>query len=70
MRRTQEKFLEAMQERAPRAKFARLEPDKAQFNGQLKLYEKMTERGDKLCGTVKTTSKHLLKLSLKTKKNN
>lgn len=54
MRRTQEKFLEAMQERVPRAKFARLEPEKAQFNGlDQKLYEKMTasikEREDKLC---------------------
>ncbi len=29
MRRTQEKFLEAMQESVPRAKFARLEPEKA-----------------------------------------
>ena len=54
MRRTQEKFLEAMQERVPRAKFARLEPEKAQFNGlDQALYEKMTasikEREDKLC---------------------
>lgn len=54
MRRTQEKFLEAMQERVPRAKFARLEPEKAQFNGlDQRLYEKMTasikEREDKLC---------------------
>lgn len=54
MRRTQEKFLEAMQERVPRAKFARLEPEKAQFNGlDQQLYEKMTasikEREDKLC---------------------
>ena len=54
MRRTQEKFLEAMQERVPRAKFARLEPEKAQFNGlDQKFYEKMTasikEREDKLC---------------------
>ena len=54
MRRTQEKFLEAMQERVPRAKFARLEPEKAQFNGlDQELYEKMTasikEREDKLC---------------------
>ena len=54
MRRTQEKFREAMQERVPRAKFARLEPEKAQFNGlDQKLYEKMTasikEREDKLC---------------------
>lgn len=54
MRRTQEKFLGAMQERVPRAKFARLEPEKAQFNGlDQKLYEKMTasikEREDKLC---------------------
>ena len=53
MRRTQEKFLEAMQERVPRAKFARLEPEKAQFNGlDQALYEKMTasikEREDKL----------------------
>ncbi len=32
-----------MQERAPRAKFARLEPESAQFNGlDQKLYEKMT----------------------------
>ena len=54
MRRTQEKFLEAMQERVPRAKFARLEPEKAQFNDlDQRLYEKMTasikEREDKLC---------------------
>ncbi len=52
---TQEKFLEAMQEWVPRAKFARLEPEKAQFNGlDQKLYEKMTasikeREEDKLC---------------------
>ncbi len=58
-----------MQERVPRAKFARLEPEKAQFNGDQKLYEKMTasikEREEV---TVKTTPK-TKKLSLKTEKN-
>ncbi len=40
MRRTQEKFLEAMQEEVPRAKY-NLEPEKAQFNGlDQKLYER------------------------------
>ncbi len=33
MRRTQEKFLEAMQERVPRAKFGTFGAEKAQFNG-------------------------------------
>ncbi len=47
-----EKFLEAMQERVPRAKFARLEPESTINGLDQKLYEKMTasikEREDKL----------------------
>ncbi len=44
MRRTQEKFLEAMQESCL-AKFARLEPEKAQFNG---LDQKLRKEDDRV----------------------
>ncbi len=69
---TQEKFLEAMQERAPALNSARLEPEKTQFNGLDQVLRKMTasikERGRRYV-TVKTTSK-TKKLSLKTKEIN
>ena len=43
MRKTQERFLERMQERCPHARFERLDPEKAQFNGlDQALYEKIT----------------------------
>lgn len=44
MKKTQKDFLTKMQERCAFAKFERLEPDKAQFNGlDQKIFEKMTE---------------------------
>ncbi len=71
MRRTQEKFLEAMQERAPSRQRHRL-MEKAQFNG---LDQKLYEKDDRVHqGTWKTSYDREdyvedQETSLKTKKN-
>lgn len=49
LRKTQERFLERMQERCPHAQFERLDPEKAQFNGlDQALYEKITASANRL----------------------